>query len=122
MADIELGWRPRKITPVMSYGQDWIIVLTPKAGSVSPVYPPGTLVNAMIYADSKLATIKGPPLDTWPGSIDGDNVVLHTEAARLPYGPNEIVKGNYMRIMIDYPGTPVRDPFCWAKGVCIRDD
>lgn len=116
---MELGWRPIEITPVFSLGQDWIITLEPEGTYESPVYPTGTTVTARIYADSKLTTLKAPPMQEWPGEIDGDLVHFHTEA---DVGPDTVDAKRYMRIMIVYPGEPLINPFCWAHGKVERDD
>ena len=54
----------------------------------------------------------------WEGVVDGDLVKFHVEHDEVDDVPSRA----YMRIMIVYPGTPVRDPFCWAKGRVVRDD
>lgn len=115
---MELGWRPLEITPIFSLGQDWIVTLEPAEGSASPAYPSGTRVYASIFADNRFETLQGDPLTEWEGAIVGDNVVFHVEHVEV----DQIRSKQYMRIMIDYPGTPVRDPFCWAKGRVVRDD
>lgn len=115
---VEMGWRPIRIAPVFSYGQDWIATLQPVTGTASPVYPDGTTVTVRVYADSKLETIAATPLKTWPATIVGDDVLFHVEAAET----NLVAAGTYMRISVVYPGTPVLDPYVWAKGKVVRDD
>ena len=117
MDTVEMGWRPLRIAPVFSAGQDWIVTLEPKDNSPSP-YPEGTIVTAKLYQDDKLATILAPPLKEWPGEIVGNQVRFHVEAADV----DTVKAKTYMRVMIDFPGTPQRDPFCWAKGKVVRDD
>lgn len=116
---IRLGWEPIPITPIFVYGQDWIVNFEPVEGTELPAFPTGTTVTARIYADSKLETLAAAPLKSWPGVIVDDIVTFHVEAAD---GPNTVAKGTYMRIAIVYPGTPVLDPFVWAKGKVTRDD
>lgn len=117
---MDLGWRPLEITPIFSFDQDWIVTLEPEPGSPTLIYPPDTVVYARIYADAKLSTLKAGHMSEWPGSINPltQAVSFHTEAALV----NLVDNKRYMRIMIIYPGTPVLDPFCWAKGQVERDD
>ena len=113
---VELGWRPLSVTPVFSLGQDWIVTLAPMEGAVSPVYPNGTTVRADLYPNDK--SLEDGPFKVWDGVVDGDLVKFHVEHDEVDDVPSRA----YMRIMIVYPGTPVRDPFCWAKGRVVRDD
>jgi hypothetical protein len=115
---VEIGWRPLQISPIFSFGQDWIVTFTPEEGTTSPVYPTGTTITARVYADNKLPTIEGTPLKTWTASIVGDDVRFHVEAVET----NAVAKGMYMRITIVYPGTPEADPYVWATGKVVRVD
>ncbi len=115
---IEIGWRPIPIAPIFAYGQDWIATFEPVEGSPEPVFPDGTTVTAYLYVDNKLETLAGPPLRSWPCQIVDDTVRIHVEAAET----NTVPKNHYLRVAIVYPGTPLVDPFIWAKGKVVRDD
>lgn len=117
---IKVGWDPIQIEPIFSYGQDWIATFVPTENAETPVFPAGTTVTARMYTDAKLETIAaGAPLKTWPCAIVDDTVRVHVEAAD---GPNTAARGNYIRISVVYPGTPLVDPYIWVTGKVSRRD
>ncbi|MDD7813703.1 hypothetical protein PP713_14125 [Mycobacterium sp. CSUR Q5927] len=122
---IMLGWKPYRITPILSRGEDWIVTIEPKDSDGNP-WPEGTTLNAVTYAantDLDKPLSEWPVLFTWPGQIVNGNVILKGKAEEADQIPAKAL----MRIRVVFPGedlddTADDDRFLWAKGTVSRDD
>lgn len=122
---IQLGWKPYRITPILSRGEDWIVTIEPKNSDGNP-WPEGTTLNAVVYppnTDTNQPLAQWPILFTWPGQIANGNVTIKGKAEEADQVPAKAL----MRIRVVFPGADLDDTsdddrFLWAKGTVSRDD
>lgn len=118
---LKLGWKPIAIQPILSKGQDWIVTIKPQAGQVSPVWPVGSAVRAVIYPAE---TDRSKPLETWTELFSWDAEIvddnLYFKGPRAD--SDEVDTGALMYIRVSYPNTPTTDDYTYAKGKVFRDD
>lgn len=122
---IALGWKPYRIIPILSRGEDWIVTIEPKDPDGNP-WPEGTTLNAVVYepnTDTDKPLAQWPLLFTWPGRIVNGNVNIKGQAEEADQVPAK----SLMRIRVVFPGADLADTsdddrFLWAKGVVSRDD
>lgn len=118
MSALTLGWKPIRITVILSKPGGWNVDLEPLAGSTSPVYPVGTTVVLDIHPadqDTTLDYSAWTVIDSWAGTIADDIITFRIAAARAAAVPDK----SLVTMVLTEPGIP---PYAYMQGIVGRVD